>query len=86
MSGEFLPVIAGIVLGLVLRFVPSGRRMPIGLGMSLVLGCLATFASGEYHESGIYFVIDTLQVVFCAGIALAAITRKMRRRNSSIVN
>jgi hypothetical protein len=86
MSDEFVPVIAGIVLGLVLRFVPSGRRIPVGLTMSLVLGCAATFASGEYHESAVYFVIDSLQVVFCAGLALAAVTRKMRRRNSSIVN
>jgi hypothetical protein len=86
MSDEFVPVIAGIVLGLILRFVPSRRRMPVGLAMSLVLGCVATFSSGEYHESGIYFVIDSLQVAFCAALALAAVTAWKRRRNPSIVN
>lgn len=86
MSREFVPVIAGIVLGLVLRFLPAGRRLSIGFGMSLLLGCLATLASGEYHDSAIYFLIDTLQVAFCAAIALVAVTRKLRRRKSSIVN
>jgi hypothetical protein len=86
MSREFVPVIAGIVLGLVLRFVPARQRLPIGLGISLVLGCLATFASGEFRESGIYYLIDTLQVAFCAGVALLAVTRKFRRRNSSTIH
>jgi len=86
MSREFLPVIAGIVLGLVLRFVPSGRRILTGMGLSVGLGCLATFANGEYSEGGIYYLIDTLQVAFCAGIALLAAMRKSRHGNSSSIN
>lgn len=78
MSSEFLPVIAGVVLGLVLKFLPSRRRISVGSGMSLVLGCLATFASGEYHESAVYFLIDTLQVAVCAGMSLVAVTRRLR--------
>ena len=78
MSSEFLPVIAGVVLGLVLRFLPSGRRISVGLGISLVLGCLATFASGEYLKGAVYFLIDTLQVAVCAGMSLAAVTRRLR--------
>lgn len=76
MSDEFIPVIAGIVLGLSLRFLPS-RRLLAGIAASLVLGSLATFTSGEYHEGIIYFLIDTLQVAFCATIALVVATRKM---------
>ena len=83
MSVEFIPVITGIVLGFLLRLLPS-RRWSVGLVASIVLGSLATFASGEYHESAIYFLIDILQVAFCATIALIAVTRKLRRRNSSI--
>ncbi len=80
MSREFIPVIAGIVLGFTLRFLPS-RRLPIGLAASLVLGSLATFASGEYRDGPIYFLIDTSQVAFAATIALFAATRTLRRRN-----
>ena len=82
MSDEFIPVLAGIVLGFLLRFLPS-RRLLVGLVTSLALGSLATFASGEYHEGVIYFLIDTLQVAFCSTIVLVAATR---RRNSSIIN
>lgn len=85
MSDEFVPVISGIVLGFVLRFLPS-RRLPVGLAASLVLGCLATFTSGEYHEGIIYFLIDTLQVAFCATIAFVLATRKRQRRYSSRVS
>jgi hypothetical protein len=85
MSNEFIPVISGIVLGFVLRFLPS-RRLPVGLAASLVVGCLATFTSGEYHEGIIYFLIDTLQVAFCATMALVVATRKGQRRSSSRVN
>lgn len=69
MNSEFVPVLAGLVLGLSLRFTPTRRRLTTGLALAIVLGALATIASGEYKISGGYFLLDSLEVAVCAGVS-----------------
>jgi hypothetical protein len=75
---EYWPVLAGIVLGLILRHVPPRLRTPIGFALTLLFGCLATIASGEFLVSGSYYVLDMLQVTASAAVVLGLARRKLK--------
>jgi hypothetical protein len=78
LTNEFWPVLAGIVLGLLLRHVPLRLRSSIGIGLTLLFGCLATIASGEFRVSGTYYLLDTLRVTVSAVVVLWIVRRKIK--------
>jgi hypothetical protein len=64
---ELLPAVSGIVMGSILVYVRPGLRLRIGAALAIVLGTIATFASGEFTVSWGYLLADVLLV---AGSAL----------------
>jgi len=56
---ELVPVIIGALLGAVIWPTTSGKtRFVLSLLAVMVSGIIATVASGEYHESWIYLLLD----------------------------
>jgi flagellar biosynthesis protein FliR len=56
---ELVPVILGAILGAVIWLTTSGKtRLVLSLLAVMVSGIIATVASGEYHESWIYLLLD----------------------------
>jgi hypothetical protein len=56
---ELIPVIIGAILGAVIWLTTSGTpRFVLSLLAVMVSGIIATVASGEYHESWIYLLLD----------------------------
>ena len=51
MENELLPVVSGILAGVVLGGVTARRRPVVWLVLSVALGLLATVASGELRAS-----------------------------------
>ncbi len=63
---EVFPVLSGIVIGLVLGIIPPRLRMRALGVLSVALGTLASWISGELAISWIYMVIDVAQVLGAA--------------------
>jgi hypothetical protein len=56
---ELVPVILGTILGAIIWLTTSGRLLfALSVVAVLVSGATATIASGEYHESWIYLLLD----------------------------
>ena len=66
---EFLPVVAGIGVGLLTwRVVPRALKYVALVGLSLVAGAGASCINGELAVSWVYVLIDTAQVLAAAGM------------------
>ena len=70
---EIFPFAFGVLLGLTWqRFGgPHARRAPWGVAC-IVLGASATFASGEWRESSLYFLFD-IGLVALVSVATALV-------------
>jgi hypothetical protein len=66
MGHEVFPIIGGLSLGFFLALVRPALRLPVGTIVALVLGTLATIASGEFRVSWDFLAIDI------PGVALSA--------------
>jgi hypothetical protein len=55
---ELFPFACGLLLGVTLGFVRPAIRLPLGAGLAIVLGVLATVISGEFELSWGYLVFD----------------------------
>jgi len=76
MSGlEMLPFVEGVLLGLLLGRMKPKTRMRLGGPLAVVLGALATIASGELQRSWAFLVVDVALVALTAGAALLAMHR-----------
>src|SRR5262249_28251554 len=76
---EVFPVLSGIVVGLVLGFIPQRIRM-LALGaLSVAFGILASWISGELAVSWIYLLIDIAQVLGAALLTSVLVTRVRSR-------
>ena len=69
MWDELLPAVSGILMGVILVYLRPGLRLRIGAALAIVLGTIATVASGEFHVSWGYLLVDLLLV---AGGALVS--------------
>ena len=69
-SGEFLPIVSGILLGSTLNLFPPSWRKPMGLALAVLLGFVFTVASGEFRASWSYLLVDTASVSASAFLAL----------------
>src|SRR5262249_40594786 len=65
---EVFPVLAGVVVGLVIPIVvsPSRLRWLVLVVLSVVLGSVATWVSGELAISAVYLLVDITQVLGAA--------------------
>ena len=81
---EVFPVLAGVVVGLVIPTVVSRSRLrwPVLVVLSVVLGSVATWVSGELAISAVYLLVDITQVLGAA-IATAVLVSIWRRRSSA---
>jgi len=81
---EGFPVLAGVVVGLVIPTVvsPSRLRWLVLVVLSVVLGSVATWVSGELAISAVYLLVDITQVLGAA-IATAVLVSIWRRRSAA---
>jgi hypothetical protein len=63
---ELLPLACGLLLGLTLGFVRPRLRLPLGVGLAIVLGTLATVVTGEFKTSWGYLLVDIPLVAVAA--------------------
>lgn len=69
---EVFPVVAGMIIGLVaIRFHNERLRAVFVVALSLVIGALATYMSGEWLISWAFIGVDTLLVIL--GVALVGV-------------
>lgn len=83
MGNELLPVISGILAGVVLGSVTARRRPVLWLVLSVVLGLLATVVSGEFRASWAYLLID-IPLVGAVSAASFLAVRRLRRRQLAL--
>jgi len=74
---ELLPVASGLVIGLILGLLRSSLRVPVGLGLIIAFGVLATVVSGEYLISWSFLLIDIPLVAVSAAASLF-VTHRLR--------
>ncbi|HEV2782356.1 MAG TPA: hypothetical protein VGX25_23435 [Actinophytocola sp.] len=55
---EILPIVAGLLVGLLLGGLKPARRAPLGVTLAVVLGSLATIITGEYRIGWEFLLID----------------------------
>lgn len=67
---ELLPLACGLLLGVTLGFFRPALRLPIGAGLAVVLGLLATIVTGEFKTSWGYLLVDIPLVAFAAFLGL----------------
>jgi dolichyl-phosphate-mannose--protein O-mannosyl transferase len=74
---ELLPIVSGLCLGSLLVLVRPRTRPVVAVAASIVLGTLATVASGEFRTSWDFLLIDIPLVAFftCVGFF---VTRRVR--------
>jgi hypothetical protein len=81
---EVFPVLAGVVLGLV-TFALGPRLKIVAVGvLSVALGALAAWISGELSVSWIYLLIDTAQVAVAAVMTGVLVAVWLRRRTRKL--
>ena len=80
---EAFPFIFGVLLGLTWLKMggPQLRRVPWAVA-AIALGSLATFASGEWKQSVLYFAFD-IALVAVVSIATVVGVQYLRRRKST---
>ena len=81
---EVFPVLAGVIVGLVIPTVVSSSsvRWIVLVALSVVLGAVASWISGELAISVAYVLIDIAQVLGAA-IATMVLVGVWRRRRSA---
>jgi hypothetical protein len=80
---ESIPILGGCFLGILVFLTCRGRmRMLTGIAGILLVGLSATIASGEYHLSGVYFLVDVAEAAsgFFVGMAAVQSFRRLRVR------
>jgi len=77
---EFLPVVAGLLCGLVLGTATARRRLAIGIAFSILAGVTATVVSGEWRISWAYLLIDIPLVAVSAVVGVVASRSLVLRR------
>jgi xanthosine utilization system XapX-like protein len=67
---ELLPIVSGLVIGLILSLLRPSLRVPIGVILIITFGMLATVVSGEYLISWSFLLIDIPLVAVSAAAGL----------------
>jgi hypothetical protein len=69
---ELFPIACGLLLGVTLGFVRPAMRLPVGAGLAVLLGLLATVITGEFKTSWGYLLIDIPLVAIAAFLGFAS--------------
>ena len=69
---ELFPILFGLILGAALGFVRPSMRLPLGAGLAIALGVLATVVTGEFKSSWAFLLIDIPLVALSAVAGLLA--------------
>lgn len=81
---ELVPLILGAVFGAIIWRTTSGRlRFAVSVVAVIVSGVTATIASGEYHESWIYLLLDFGEAAFGLVIGYLVASRLPTLRTAS---
>jgi hypothetical protein len=82
--GELVPLILGTVFGAIIWLTTNGRlRFAVSVAAVIVSGAAATIASGEYHESWIYLLLDFGEAAFGLVIGYVVASRLPTPRTAS---
>lgn len=77
---EVFPVGSGVVLGLVVAYLVSGRLQGSVLGAgSILIGAAASWVTGELAVSWLYLLIDVGQVLLAGALTWILAVRWRRR-------
>lgn len=78
---EVFPFMAGGLIGLLaLRMASPWARVAVTVGLSLVLGAVASFISGELFVRWEFLLVDVPLVLVSALVTAVAVTRLQRSR------
>lgn len=81
---ELIPLILGAVFGGIIWLTTTGRsRFAASVAAVILSGAAATIASGEYHESWIYLLLDFGEAAFGLVIGYAVASRLPTLRTAS---
>jgi hypothetical protein len=81
---EVFPLAAGVVVALlVYRLVPARLRVAATIGLSIVLGVVATAISGEALESWLFALVDIGEVLLAAAVTFGLLYVWQRRSTLS---
>lgn len=69
---EFIPIVSGLFIGLLLYFAPRHRKVG-GLLLIPSFGFLAAFSSGELQTSWLFLLIDIPMVAGSAAVSFLAV-------------
>ena len=72
---ELFPILAGLVVGAVLSLIRPRIRLTVGVAASILLGTLATVASGEYKIGWEFLLIDIPLVAVSSAVGLLVVRR-----------
>ena len=82
--GELIPVMLGAIFGAVIWLTTTGKlRFALSVAAVIVSGAAATIASGEYHESWIYLLLDFGEAAFGLVIGYVIASRLPTLRTGS---
>lgn len=82
---EIVPIAAGILIGLFTSALRRWLTFAVIATLSMGVGALAAWLSGELSVSWIYLVIDTAQVAVAAGLTAVVVRAWLRRRGRAVV-
>lgn len=81
---ELIPLILGAVFGAIIWLTTTGRsRFAASVAAVILSGAAATIASGEYHESWIYLLLDFGEAAFGLIIGYVVASRLPTLRTAS---
>jgi hypothetical protein len=81
---ELVPLVPGAVFGAIIWLTTSARlRFAVSVIAVIVSGATATMASGEYHESWIYLLLDFGEAAFGLVIGYVVAARLPTQRAAS---
>jgi len=81
---EVFPVGAGVLLGLFSYRLPLRLKSLVMAALSVVVGALAAWLSGELAISWVYVLIDTAQVAVAAVLTTFAVKAWLRYRAGAV--
>ncbi len=76
---ELFPIVSGFAVGSVLGVLTPRLRLPVGILTAVILGTLATIASGEYRIGWEFLLVDIPLVGVSTVVSLVA-GRSLRQR------
>lgn len=79
---ELLPILSGIVMGMLIGFLRPSVRILTAAALTVALGAIATIASGEYTVSWAFLLVDVplVGISAVAGLLACRIALRSARR------